>query len=83
MGEHPRPGVWKTLGTIFAALDVSARSLSAATASRPSKTDALLMDFAQDVGKGWGRDRAGVLFRKSPPPKMAVLVARHDRTFMS
>ena len=29
------------------------------------KTDALLMDFARDVGKGWGQHWRGVLFRRS------------------
>ena len=33
----------------------------------PGKTDALLMDFAQDVGKGWGAEWRGVLFRQSYP----------------
>lgn len=29
------------------------------------KTDALLMDFAQDVGKGWGAEWQGILFRET------------------
>lgn len=31
----------------------------------PGKTDALLMDFAQHVGQGWGEDMKGVIFRKT------------------
>jgi len=34
----------------------------------PGKTDALLMDFAKDVGKGWGSDWRGVLFRHEYKP---------------
>ena len=30
----------------------------------PGKTDALLMDYAQDVGKGYGASWSGVLFRR-------------------
>jgi len=30
----------------------------------PGKTDALLMSFAQHVGKGWGRHWRGVIFRR-------------------
>lgn len=33
----------------------------------PGKTDALLMDFVQDVGRGWGPDWRGVLFRRTYP----------------
>lgn len=33
----------------------------------PGKTDALLMDFAQHVGKGFGADWRGVLFRQTFP----------------
>jgi len=31
------------------------------------KTDALLMDFAQFVGRGWGSDWTGILFRETYP----------------
>lgn len=33
----------------------------------PGKTDALIMDFCQDVGKGFGSDWKGVLFRRTFP----------------
>lgn len=33
----------------------------------PGKTDALLMDFAQDIGKGWGHEWKGILFRQTFP----------------
>jgi len=33
----------------------------------PGKTDALLMDFAQFVGRGFGADWQGILFRKQYP----------------
>ena len=29
----------------------------------PGKTDALIMDFCQDVGKGWGEEWRGIIFR--------------------
>lgn len=31
----------------------------------PGKTDALLMDFAAEVGKGWGAEWRGILFRQT------------------
>jgi len=39
----------------------------------PGKTDALLMDFVQEVGKGWGPDWRGVLFRKTFPELSDVI----------
>lgn len=33
----------------------------------PGKTDALLMDFAQHVGQGWGADWQGIIFRRTYP----------------
>lgn len=33
----------------------------------PGKTDGLLMDFAREVGKGWGGDWKGIIFRKTYP----------------
>lgn len=33
----------------------------------PGKTDALIMDFCQEVGKGYGAEWRGVLFRKTYP----------------
>lgn len=33
----------------------------------PGKTDALLMDFYRDCGKGWGASWTGVLFRRTYP----------------
>lgn len=33
----------------------------------PGKTDALIMDFIQDVGKGYGAEWRGILFRKTYP----------------
>lgn len=39
----------------------------------PGKTDALLMDFCQDVGKGWGGEWKGVLFRKTYPELKDVI----------
>jgi hypothetical protein len=37
------------------------------------KTDALLMDFAQFVGKGYGADWSGILFRRSFPELQDVI----------
>lgn len=39
----------------------------------PGKTDALLMDFFQDVSVGWGADWVGVLFRKTYPELQDVI----------
>jgi hypothetical protein len=33
----------------------------------PGKTDALIMDFCQEVGKGYGAEWKGILFRQSHP----------------
>jgi len=37
------------------------------------KTDTLLMDFAQDVGVGWGADWRGILFRQSHPQLQDII----------
>ncbi len=39
----------------------------------PGKTDALLMDFPQEVGKGFGRAWRGVLFRETYPQLSDVI----------
>lgn len=39
----------------------------------PGKTDALLMDFAQDIGRGYGEDWKGVLFRRTFPELKDVI----------
>jgi hypothetical protein len=39
----------------------------------PGKTDALLMDFCQHVGKGWGAEWKGILFRQSHPQLRDVI----------
>lgn len=46
----------------------------------PGKTDALLMDFAQDVGQGWGSDWRGILFRQTYP-QLADVIAKSKRWF--
>jgi len=40
----------------------------------PGKTDALLMDFAQDTGKGFGAEWRGILFRQTFPQLSDVIV---------
>lgn len=37
------------------------------------KTDGLIMDFCQDVGKGWGAEWKGILFRQSHPQLRDVI----------
>lgn len=37
------------------------------------KTDTLIMDFAQDVGKGFGADWAGILFRRTYPELQDII----------
>jgi hypothetical protein len=39
----------------------------------PGKTDALLMDFLQHVGHGWGAEWRGVLFRRTYPQLQDVI----------
>ena len=39
----------------------------------PGKTDALLMDFVQHVGQGYGREWRGVLFRRTYPELSDVI----------
>lgn len=39
----------------------------------PGKTDALLFDFLQDVGLGWGADWKGIIFRKTYPDLQDVI----------
>ena len=46
----------------------------------PGKTDALLMDFAQHCGKGFGGNWRGVLFRQTYP-QLADVVAKSKRWF--
>jgi hypothetical protein len=46
----------------------------------PGKTDALLMDFAQGVGRGYGPEWRGVLFRKTYP-ELADVVAKTQKWF--
>lgn len=46
----------------------------------PGKTDALLMDFAQHVGQGWGSAWRGVLFRETYK-QLSDVVAKTKRWF--
>lgn len=46
----------------------------------PGKTDALLMDFAQHVGQGWGADWRGVVFRHEYKP-LADLIKKSQKWF--
>ncbi len=46
----------------------------------PGKTDALLMDFAQNVGKGYGAAWRGIIFRETYP-QLADLAAKSIRWF--
>jgi hypothetical protein len=46
----------------------------------PGKTDALLMDFAQHVGEGWGPDWRGVLFRQEYKP-LSEVVKKSEKWF--
>lgn len=40
----------------------------------PGKTDALLMDFGQEIGKGYGAEWRGILFRQTFPQLSDVIV---------
>lgn len=46
----------------------------------PGKTDALLMDFAQDVGRGLGEDWRGILFRRTFP-ELKDVIAKANKWF--
>lgn len=46
----------------------------------PGKTDALLMDFAQHVGKGYGEEWRGVLFRRTYP-ELADVIEKSKKWF--
>lgn len=46
----------------------------------PGKSDALLMDFAQHCGKGFGANWRGILFRQTYP-QLADIVAKSKRWF--
>ena len=39
----------------------------------PGKTDALLMDFYQDVGKGFGEEWKGIIFRRTYPELQDII----------
>jgi hypothetical protein len=46
----------------------------------PGKTDALIMDFAKDTGKGFGAAWRGILFRKSYP-ELGDVIAKSKKWF--
>ena len=46
----------------------------------PGKTDSLLMDFAQHVGKGYGADWRGILFRQTYP-QLSDVIAKSKKWF--
>lgn len=46
----------------------------------PGKTDSLLMDFARDVGRGWGPAWRGILFRRTSK-QLDDVVARSQKWF--
>jgi hypothetical protein len=46
----------------------------------PGKTDALLMDFVQYVGRGFGADWRGILFRRTYP-ELADVIAKSIKWF--
>jgi hypothetical protein len=46
----------------------------------PGKTDTLCMDFASEVGKGWGPDWRGVLFRHEYKP-LGEIVKKTEKFF--
>lgn len=46
----------------------------------PGKTEALLMDFAQDVGKGFGKSWRGVLFRRTYP-ELGDVIEKSEKLF--
>lgn len=46
----------------------------------PGKTDALLFDFLRDVGKGYGKEWRGILFRRTYP-ELADVIAKSEKWF--
>lgn len=70
----PQPGsqeAWLTC-PIFEALYEGTRG--------PGKTDALLMDFLQHVGQGWGSEWRGILFRETYP-QLADVINKSKKWF--
>lgn len=57
----PQPG-----SQAFFLMDTTTEVLYEGTRG-PGKTDALIMDFCQEVGKGWGAEWKGILFRQTHP----------------
>lgn len=73
-GGRPRPVTWAPQpGSQEAFLSCPDYEVLYEGTRGPGKTDALLMDFGQDVGKGWGPEWRGVLFRKSYPELQDVI----------
>ena len=62
----------QTSGAIFEVLYEGTRG--------PGKTDALLMDFYQHVGKGYGSEWSGIIFRETYP-QLSDIIAKSTKWF--
>lgn len=73
-GKRKRPVVWAPQpGSQTAFLSCPVFECLYEGTRGPGKTDALLMDFLQHVGHGWGPEWRGVLFRRTYPELQDVV----------
>jgi hypothetical protein len=76
-----RPVVWSPQpGSQYAFLTCPTYEVLYEGTRGPGKTDALLMDFAQHCGQGFGHHWRGILFRETYP-QLADVVAKSKRLF--
>ena len=65
-GDLEKPIVWRPMpGSQQSFLSCPAFEVLYSSGRGVGKTDTLLMDFLQDVGKGWGVEWQGILFRRT------------------
>ena len=72
--EDAEPAIWAPQpGSQMAFLTCPVFEVLYAGTRGPGKTDALLMDFLQHVGQGYGADWRGILFRRTFPELKDVI----------
>jgi len=69
----PMPGSQKSF------MECSVQEVCYAGTRGPGKTDALLMSFAQHIGK-WGKDWRGIIFRRTYP-ELEDIIGKADKWF--
>lgn len=67
-GDNREEAVWAPQpGSQCAALECPIYEMLYEGERGPGKTDLIIMDFGQEVGKGWGVDWSGIIFRRTYP----------------